>query len=102
MRVLNAAVVKGLRRFPFTEESRVRFPSVVPKNKHMTEQLKELIKNDEIKELEIIELIETYQKLVNLNILSDSDFCNLLEDLGVENPKPNKFILDDECSFELL
>ena len=68
----------------------------------MTKQLKELIKNDEIKELEIIELIETYQKLVNLNILSDSDFCNLLEDLGVENPKPNKFILDDECSFELI
>lgn len=67
----------------------------------MTEQLKQSIENDEIGQLDIIELVETYQKLVNLNILSDSDFCNLLEDLGIENPKPNKFVLDDECSFEL-
>lgn len=68
----------------------------------MTEQLKQSIENDEIGQLDIIELVETYQKLVKLNILSDSDFCNLLEDLGIENPTLNKFVLDDECSFELL
>ena len=28
---INAALVKGLRRLPFTEESRVRFPYVVQK-----------------------------------------------------------------------
>ncbi len=32
----NAALVKGLRRLPFTEESRVRFPYVVQKSLSIT------------------------------------------------------------------
>ena len=35
----NAALVKGLRRLPFTEESRVRFPYVVLKAFHLNEGL---------------------------------------------------------------
>lgn len=32
--LINAALVKGLRRLPFTEESRVRIPYVVLKSLH--------------------------------------------------------------------
>jgi hypothetical protein len=67
----------------------------------MTEKLLESIENDEISQLEIIELIETYQKLVNLDVLEVETFQNLLDKLGVSNPEPNKFVLDEDCTYEL-
>ena len=72
------------------------------KKNHMTDQLLESIENEEISQLEIIELIETHQKLVNLNVLEIDTFQNLLNKLGVSNPEPNKFILDEETVYELV
>ena len=68
----------------------------------MTEQLSELIKNEEINQLDVVELIQTYQKLVTLNVLSVDEFQTLLNKLGVNNPEPNKFVLDEDCSYELI
>jgi hypothetical protein len=67
----------------------------------MIEKLTESIENDEISQLEIIELVETCKKLVTLNILEDNTFQELLDNLGITNPEPNKFVLDEDCYYEL-
>jgi len=61
----------------------------------------ELIKNENISEIEIVELIETYQTLVKSNILSNEGFVDILNRLGIEQTGENMFSFDEDTEYIL-
>jgi hypothetical protein len=67
----------------------------------MTEQIMQALKDEQISEPEIINLICTYRKMVRIGILKEKNFKKLLIKLGVDRPTENKFILADHAVYTL-
>ena len=61
----------------------------------MTEQIMQALKDEQISEPEIIDLISSYQKMVKAGILKEKGFVKLLIKLGIDRPSDNQFILDE-------
>ena len=65
----------------------------------MTKKINDLIENDEIREFDLVEFINTYNKLVKLNVLSEKQFQKDLKTFGVEQKKKNNFVLNDDTQY---
>ena len=53
------------------------------------------LRDQQISEPEIIDLISSYQKMVKAGILKEKGFVKLLIKLGIDRPSDNQFILDE-------
>jgi hypothetical protein len=65
----------------------------------MKTEVKELLESENISEIEIVELIQTFQKLVKYNILKEESFLELLSNLGVEKTDENVFLIDEDIEY---
>ena len=61
----------------------------------MTKKMTQSLKDQQISEPEIIDLISSYQKMVKAGILKEKGFVKLLIKLGIDRPSDNQFILDE-------
>jgi len=60
---------------------------IILKNKTMRPNLKELIENNEISEMEVVEFLCTLKKLSENNILGAQDFQVVLNHFGLKEKK---------------
>lgn len=67
----------------------------------MKTEVVNLLETENISEIEIVELIHTYQKLVKFEILSDNGFEDILYRLGVKQISENMFSLDEDTEYIL-
>lgn len=65
----------------------------------MTEQLNELISNEQISEPEVLDVVLGYNKLVKLGICNEEDFSNLLSKLGVDKVDENTFSTNENETY---
>jgi hypothetical protein len=65
----------------------------------MKTEVKELLESENISEIEIVELIQAFQKLVKYNILKEESFLELLSNLGVEKTDENVFLIDEDIEY---
>ena len=61
----------------------------------MTKKMTQSLRDQQISEPEIIDLISSYQKMVKAGILKEKGFVKLLIKLGIDRPSDNQFILDE-------
>jgi hypothetical protein len=57
--------------------------------------------DQKISELEIIELISSYRKLVKAGVLTEESFISLLFNLGVKTLTENEFTIDEDTVYTL-
>ena len=67
----------------------------------MTKKINDLIENDQIREFDLVEFVNTYNKLVKLNVLSEKQFQKDLKTFGIQQKKKNTFVLNDETEYTL-
>ena len=67
----------------------------------MTKKLTQSLKDQQISEPEIIDLISSYRKMVKAGILKEKGFDKLLGKLGIDRPSENQFILDEHTVYTL-
>ena len=63
--------------------------------------VKELMEMENISEIEIVEMIHTYQKLVSFGVLSNDVFDKILVDLGIEKTGENVYSIDEDTEYSL-
>ena len=61
----------------------------------MTKKMTQSLRDQQISEPEIIDLISSYQKMVKAGILKEKGFVKLLLKMGIDRPSDNQFILDE-------
>ena len=67
----------------------------------MKTEVVNLLETENISEIEIVELIHMYQKLVKFEILSHNGFEDILYRLGVKQISENMFSLDEDIEYIL-
>jgi len=67
----------------------------------MTKKITQSLKDQQISEPEIIDLISSYRKMVKAGILKEKGFVKLLIKLGIDRPSDNQFILDENKVYTL-
>jgi len=67
----------------------------------MTKKMTQSLKDQQISEPEIIDLISSYQKMVKAGILKEKGFVKLLLKMGIDRPSDNQFILDENTVYTL-
>jgi hypothetical protein len=67
----------------------------------MKTEVVNLLETENISEIEIVELIHTYQKLVKFEILSHNGFEDILYRLGVKQISENVFLTDENTEYTL-
>jgi len=67
----------------------------------MTKKMTQSLKDQQISEPEIIDLISSYRKMVKAGILKEKSFDKLLGKLGIDRPSENQFILDESTVYTL-
>jgi len=61
----------------------------------MTKKMTQSLRDQQISEPEIIDLISSYRKMVKAGILKEKGFVKLLLKMGIDRPSDNQFILDE-------
>lgn len=64
----------------------------------MDKDLKELVNTEHISEVEIVDFIATYEKLVKLDILKNDKFEKVLNRLGITNDE-DLYIFDENSEY---
>jgi len=67
----------------------------------MTKKMTQSLRDQQISEPEIIDLISSYRKMVKAGILKEKGFVKLLIKLGIDRPSDNQFILDENKVYTL-
>lgn len=65
----------------------------------MTEQLKELIENEQISEPEVMDVVLGYNKLVKFGICNETDFNKFLSILGIDKVNENTFSTNENETY---
>jgi len=61
----------------------------------MTKKMTQSLRDQQISEPEIIDLISSYRKMVRAGILKEKGFVKLLLKMGIDRPSDNQFFLDE-------
>ena len=67
----------------------------------MTKKMTQSLRDQQISEPEIIDLISSYRKMVKAGILKEKGFVKLLIKLRIDRPSDNQFILDENKVYTL-
>jgi hypothetical protein len=67
----------------------------------MTEQLNELLRTEQLNEVDLTDFIKTYRKLVDLKVLHEPWFQSTLTVMGIENPEENTYVLSEDTTYIL-